>query len=71
MAEVEVLKHKSLKAVGHSLSEIDKQLETIKIKGRQVFLESQPENFSRIMHDYSNDRKGFIIWKGLLEEQIV
>lgn len=53
------------------LSEIDKQLETIRIKGRQVFLESQPENFSRIMHDYSDDRKGFIIWKGLVEEQIV
>ncbi len=27
--------------------------------GRQVYLESQPINFSRIIHDYSNDKKGF------------
>ncbi len=37
MAEVEVLKHKSLKAVGHSLSEIDKQLALLKEVGLEPF----------------------------------
>jgi len=53
------------------LKEIDEQISVIRNKGRQAFLESQPENFSRIMHDYTDDKKGFIIWKDLLEEQIV
>jgi superfamily II DNA or RNA helicase len=53
------------------LKEIDVQLSIIRNKGRQVFLENQPGNFSRIMHDYTDDKRGFIIWKDLLEEQIV
>lgn len=52
------------------LKEIDEQLSIIRKKGRQVFLERQPENFSRILHDYSDNKKGFIVWKDLLEEQI-
>jgi hypothetical protein len=52
------------------LKEIDEQLRVIRNKGRQVFLKNQPENFSRVLHDYSDDKKGFIIWKDLLEEQI-
>lgn len=53
------------------LKEIDEQLSIIRNKGRQVFLERQPDNFNRILHDYTDDKKGFIIWKDLLEEQIV
>jgi superfamily II DNA or RNA helicase len=53
------------------LKEIDEQLTIIRNKGRQVFLESQTENFSRIFHDYTENKKGFIIWKDLLEERIV
>ncbi len=52
------------------IKEIDKQLGIIRNKGRQVFLENQPKHFSRILHDYSDDKKGFILWKSLLEEQI-
>ncbi|MEO6189476.1 MAG: DEAD/DEAH box helicase, partial [Saprospiraceae bacterium] len=52
------------------LKEIDEQLNIIKNKGRQVFLENQPTNFSRILHHYTDEKKGFIIWKDLLEEQI-
>ncbi len=40
----------------------------IRNNGRQAFLESQPQNFTRILHDYSDERKGFIIWKDFLEE---
>ena len=53
------------------LKEIDQQLSIIRNKGRQVFLETQPTNFSRILHDYSDNKKGFIIWKDLFEERIV
>jgi hypothetical protein len=53
------------------LKEIDQQLSIIRNKGRQVFLENQPTNFSRILHDYSDNKKGFIIWKDLFEERIV
>jgi hypothetical protein len=62
---------KNIPTLKIKLKEIDAQLGFIRNKGRQVFLESQPTNFSRILHDYTDDKKGFIIWKDLLEEQIV
>ena len=52
------------------LKEIEQHLSIIKNKGRQVFLETQSANFTRILHDYSDNNKGFIIWKDLLLEQI-
>jgi superfamily II DNA or RNA helicase len=50
------------------VKQIDNQLSIIREKGRQTFLEKSPENFSRIIHDYSDNKKGFIIWKSALEE---
>jgi superfamily II DNA or RNA helicase len=52
------------------VKQIDKQLSNIKEKGRQDFLDYSPENFTRIMHDYSDDKKGFIVWKSAIEELI-
>ncbi len=52
------------------LQRIDLNLNTIRNKGRQAFLENQPGNFSRLIHDYSDERKGFIIWKDRLEERL-
>ena len=49
------------------LQDIDKDLNIIRNKGRQSFLDSRPENFSRVHHDYSDERKGFVIWKDNLE----
>jgi len=43
----------------------------IREKGRQVYLESNPQGFSKIVHDYSNDDKGFVVWKGQLEERLI
>lgn len=54
-----------------SLRAIDQDLNIIRNKGRQVFLENQLSNFSRILHDYSNERKGFIIWKDMVEERLI
>lgn len=54
-----------------TVKQIDKELNIIRGKGRQAYLETNPQNFSRVMHDYSNDNKGFIVWKGQLEERLV
>jgi superfamily II DNA or RNA helicase len=54
-----------------NLSIINKDLNTIRNKGRQFFIENQPGNFSRIFHDYSDIKKGFIAWKVQLEERLV
>ena len=52
------------------ISIIDKDLNMIRNNGRQIFLENHTENFSRIVHDYSDERKGFVIWKDMLEERL-
>lgn len=52
------------------LKTIDEHLSIIRNKGRQTFLDTKPENFSRILHDYSDTQNGFVIWKDLLEERI-
>ena len=49
---------------------IDDQLNIIREKGRQKFLENSPDNFTRIIHDYSDNKKGFIIWKSAIEELV-
>jgi superfamily II DNA or RNA helicase len=53
------------------LKEIDSHLVIIRNNGRQVFLDSAPEYFSRIIHDYTDEKKGFIKWKDALEERMV
>lgn len=53
------------------LREIDNYLGIIRNKGRQEFLRTPPENFSRIIHDYSDESKGFIVWKDLIRERVV
>ena len=61
---------KSKSVLREKLSSVDSDLQLIRNKGRQAFLEQKPENFSRIIHDYSDHRKGFIIWKDALEERL-
>lgn len=57
----------------HSLIEevalIEKELQFMRAKGRQTFLDKQPSNFSRILHDYADRETGFNLWKALLEEK--
>ena len=61
---------KNNNALKQYLWEINKQLTKIRNEGRQAFLETNPINFSRILHDYSDDRKGFVLWKGALEQRL-
>lgn len=54
----------------NNLQLVDENLNLIRNNGRQAFLEKVRDNFSRIVHDYSDDRKGFILWKDQLEERL-
>ena len=62
---------KNINALKQGILEIDRHLNKIRNDGRQVFLETNPINFSRILHDYSDERKGFVLWKDALEERLV
>jgi hypothetical protein len=44
---------------------------TIRHHGRQYFLEMHPSGFSRVLHDYLNERKGFVVWKDMVESLLV
>lgn len=61
---------KSKSTLIDEIKQIDKQLNIIREKGRQPFLERSPENFAKIIHDYSDKQKGFVLWKSALEEMI-
>lgn len=62
---------KNKQALRERLPLIDRDLGFIRNNGRQAFTETLPEKFSRIIHDYTDDRKGFILWKDQLEERLV
>ena len=62
---------KDIIALQNKLKEIDLSINIIRNEGRQTFLERQPQDFTRILFDYSDERKGFVIWKDLLEETLV
>jgi hypothetical protein len=53
------------------ISKVMADLETIRLKGRQEFLQHPPANFGRIIHDYSVEKKGFFQWKSALEERLL
>lgn len=53
-----------------ALKGIEQHLSIIRQHGRQYFLDTSPTDFSRLVHDYSDGVKGFIIWKDMLEERL-
>lgn len=64
-----VEKHKS--TLKTKLKEIDQDLGYIRSNGRQVFIEKTRENFSRIIHDYADVKKGFVLWMDQLQSRLV
>ncbi|MCX6272127.1 MAG: DEAD/DEAH box helicase family protein [Bacteroidetes bacterium] len=62
---------KSISELKNRLKDIDLDLQFIRAKGRIPFLEKLPANFSRVHHDYSDEKKGYILWKTSLEEKLV
>lgn len=63
---------KSRSSLKEVIEVIDKDLQIIRERGRQIFLDEHiPKNFSRILHDYTDPAKGFILWKSMLEERLI
>jgi superfamily II DNA or RNA helicase len=49
---------------------INDQLNKIRLHGRIAYLKSPPSNFRRIIHDYSDPRKGFVLWKAQFQSML-
>ncbi|HWK03814.1 MAG TPA: DEAD/DEAH box helicase family protein [Puia sp.] len=62
---------RSREALRVTLDQIEEIITGIKKSGRQDYLKQEHPNFSRIWHDYTDPKKGFITWKGVLEERLV
>ena len=62
---------KSREALRKTLDEIEEVIIVIKKSGRQEYLKQDHANFSRVLHDYSDAKKGFVTWKGMLEERLM
>ena len=62
---------KSMDSLKQKLKEIYGALNLIRNHGRQAYLDKESSNFSRIQHDYTDARTGFMKWKGMLEERLM
>ena len=58
-------------ALNQQIETINNQLDRIKHHGRTAYLKSPPPNFRRIIHDYSDPRKGFVLWKALIQSIMI
>jgi hypothetical protein len=61
---------KDKEALRAVIKEIETSLNEMKQTGRNSYIKKAPDYFSRIIHDYSDTKKGFVEWKGLLEERV-
>lgn len=61
---------KSIEALRQGLNEIEIILNDIKNTSKQDYLKKDHLNFSRIVRDYSDTKKGFVAWKCTLEERL-
>lgn len=61
---------KNKEALQAAIKEIETSLNEMKQTGRNSYIKKAPAYFSRIIHDYSDAKKGFIEWKGMLEERL-
>jgi superfamily II DNA or RNA helicase len=61
---------KSLEALRKGLGEVETILHEIKASNKIQYLKEEYEHFSRVMHDYSDTKSGFVVWKGMLEGRL-
>ena len=61
---------KTMDALRNGIKEIEITLNEIKATSKIDYLKTAHDNFSRIMHDYSDAKSGFVQWKGALEEKL-
>jgi hypothetical protein len=59
---------KTKDALRRTLNMIESLIMGIKKNGRMDYLKADQDNFSRVLHDYTDSKKGFILWKGVLEQ---
>ncbi|MBV7533785.1 DEAD/DEAH box helicase [Chitinophaga sp. sic0106] len=62
---------KTKEALRQAIGMIEGILQEIRNTGKQEYLKKDHPDFSRIFHDYSDPKKGFVLWKGQLEERII
>jgi superfamily II DNA or RNA helicase len=62
---------KTMDALRNGLKEIEIILNEIKATSKIDYLKREHDNFSRVMHDYSDAKSGFVGWKGVMEEKLV
>lgn len=62
---------KDISALKDALNKIENDLNKIRNEGTALFLQSAPANFGRVLHDYTEERKGFVIWKDVLEQNLI
>ena len=62
---------KSMDALRQGLKEIESILQEIKATGKPDYIRKEDYNFSRVVHDYTDAKSGFTVWKGALEERLV
>lgn len=61
---------KTKEALRQAIGMIEGVLQEIRTTGKQEYLKKDHPDFSRIFHDYSDTKKGFVLWKGQLEERV-
>lgn len=61
---------KTMDALRSGLKEIEIILNEIKATSKIDYLKKEHDNFSRVMHDYSDAKSGFVAWKGAMEEKL-
>lgn len=62
---------KSMDALRKGLNEIETILNEIKANSKLDYLRKEHGNFSRVIHDYSDAKSGFTMWKGMMEEKLL
>ena len=53
-----------------TLSKIEDILNVVKIQGKIAYINSNNDEFRRIIHDYSDITEGFVKWKYLLDSML-
>ena len=61
---------KSIDKLKDAMQHINNDLNQISIKGRKAFTMNSPSNFSRVIHDYKDQKIGFYNWKAVLETKL-
>ncbi len=62
---------KTMDALRKGIIDIESILNEIKASCKQDYLRQDHGNFSRVIHDYTDPKAGFTIWKGMLEEKLI